>query len=184
MKKFLSVFLAVMMAVSVFAVSLIPAMADNTTVKSPSASPVGPSGPTLEVNGAPAGSDITYTEDEGDYSYKFNYVGGGTLLGWKDNLNDLGLVEGVDYTAVENADGTYTITLISETARSYWDNNQLIVDAIVKLNESTTAATSTNTNDSSKAPATGMSSSVLAGSVAVACAGVAVLAATKKKFSK
>lgn len=184
MKKLLSVILAAMMAVSVFAVSLIPAMAEDT-VNSPTASTAAPTGPTLEVNGVPTDKDITYTKDENNHSYTFNYVGGGLLLGWEENCKDLGLVEGVDYTAVENADGSFTITLISAKAQNYWDTNKIIVDALVDEGESTTATTATTSkNDSSKAPATGMSSSVLAGSVAVACAGIAVLAATKKKFSE
>lgn len=274
MKKFLSVILAAIMTVSVFAVSLIPAMAADS-VNSPTATTATQKGPTIEVNGSPANSDVTYTKDNGKNSYSFNYVGGGSLLGWEnnckqlglvegvdytakqnadgsytitltsekaqeyfnsnklvvnalvdfndnkkgptlevngsptdaditytqdkdndysftfkytgsgslngwtDNLNDLGLVEGVDYTAVQNADGTFTITFISAQAKEYWDNNEVVINAVVDLSNVTTKK-----NDSSKAPATGMSSSVLAGGVAVACAGVAVLAATKKKFSK
>lgn len=178
MKKFLSVLLAVMMTVSVFAVSLIPAMAKDN-VNSPTASTATQTGPTLEVNGVPTDSDITYTKDTGDHSYTFRYVGGGTLLGWEENCKKLGLVEGKDYTAVENADGSFTITFISAQAKEYWDNNEVVVNAVVDL-----SGVTTKKDDSSKAPATGMSSSVLAGSVAVACAGVAVLAATKKKFSK
>ena len=184
MKKFLSVILAVMMAVSVFAISVIPAMAADTVV-SPTASTVAPQGHSLNVNGAPNNGDISYTEDtERPFSYTFTYDGPGDLEGWENNLDDFGLVEGVDYTAVMNEDGSYTITFLTEKAEKYFQNDQLNVNAVVKFDENTTVTAVTNKNDSSKAPATGMSSSVVAGSVAVACAGVAVLAATKKKFSK
>ncbi|MCH5320721.1 MAG: hypothetical protein J1E36_03095 [Eubacterium sp.] len=183
MKKFLSVILAVLMAVSAFAVSVVPAMAD--TVVSPTASTAAKKDPSLHVNGSPASKgDISFTtKTERPFSYTFSYDGPGDLEGWENNLEDLGLVEGVDYTAVENEDGTYTITFLTEKAEKYFRNDQVIVNAVVSFPDGSTT-TVANKNDSSKSPATGMSSSVVAGSVAVACAGVAVLAATKKKLAK
>ena len=79
-----------------------------------------------------------------------------------------------------------TINFISEAANEDWDNGEVVVNALVDFGDGTTAVSvdTTKANDSSKAPATGMSASVVAGSVAVACAGIAVLAATKKKAAK
>lgn len=183
MKKFLSVILAVLMAVSVFAISVVPAMAD--TVVSPTASTAAKKEPNLHVNGSPASKgDISFTtNEERPFSYTFSYDGPGDLQGWENNLEDLGLVEGVDYTAVHNEDGTYTLTFLTAAAEKYFKNDQVIVNAIVTFPDGSTTAV-TNKNDSSKAPATGMSSSVVAGGVAVACAGVAVLAVAKKKLAK
>ncbi len=179
MKKLLSVVLAAMMAVSVFAVSMMPAFAAD--VMSPTASTAESKKPTLEVNGVPTETDINYSPDKDNTStITFTYTGEGTLKGWEENLADLGLSEGTDYTAVMNADGTFTITFISAQANEVWRSGDVVVNAIVDFGSETTKAT-TKKNSSSKAPATGISSSIVAGSVAVAFAGAAVLAATKKK---
>ncbi|MGN1202505.1 MAG: hypothetical protein ACI4RF_04365 [Eubacterium sp.] len=180
MKKLLSVVLAAVMTVSVFAFSVVPAMAE--TVKSPTASTATRKEPTLQVNGVPTTTDIVYSPDkENMSSVTFTYVGEGTLIGWEENLNDLGLAEGTDYTLSFNEDGSLTITFIGDKSNDAWDNGEVIVNALVDFGEGETTAVTAKTDDSSKAPATGMSASVVAGSVAVACAGIAVLAATKKK---
>lgn len=179
MKKLLSVVLAAIMTVSVLAVSVVPAMA--ATVNSPTATTAVNKKPTLEVNGAPTSTDITYSADENNANeVTFSYVGEGTLIGWEDNLESLGLAEGTDYTIAYNEDGSLTVTFISVEAIDAWENGEVVINAIVDLGETGTTAT-TKKNDSSKAPATGMSASLVAGGVAVACAGIAVLAATKKK---
>lgn len=183
MKKLLSVVLAAIMTVSVFALSVVPAMAE--TVNSPTATTATSKKPTLMVNGVPTQSDISYTSsDTVPNVVVFTYAGEGTIVGWEDNLSDLSLVEGEDYTVAYNEDGTLTITFISETAIDEWEAGNITVNAVVEYDEdatTTTSAATTKKNDSSKAPATGMSTAVVASGVAVACAGIAVLAATKKK---
>lgn len=184
MKKLLSVVLAAIMTVSVFALSVIPAMAEDVTVNSPTASTAVSKKPTLMVNGTVTVTDITYSADRGTItSVTFTYVGEGTLTGWEHNLEELGLLDGSDYTVTYNEDGSLTIDFISEEANEEWDDGEVVVNALVDFGEGTTAVTSVTTkkNDSSKAPATGMSASLAAGSVAVVCAGIAVLTAAKKK---
>ena len=177
MKKLLSVVLAAIMTVSVFALSVVPAMAADTVNNAP----------TLMVNGVVTVTDITYTvSGTSVQSVTFRYVGEGTLIGWEHNLQKLGLTESTDYTVVNNADGSLTINFISAAANEDWDNGEVTVNALVDFGDGTTAVQvdTTKANDSSKAPATGISTSLVAGSVAVACAGIAVLAATKKRSAK
>ncbi|MCI9146493.1 MAG: hypothetical protein HFJ97_09110 [Eubacterium sp.] len=177
MKKFLSVMLAAVMAVSVFAVSVIPAMA----APSPTATTATKKGPTTTVNGAINTIDVTYTPDKNDSNkITFEYTGEGTVVGWTNNLAKLGYVEGTDFTAVENPDGTYTITLMNADAIKDFDNGKVIVDVKVKFDTTTTSGP-TKKNDSSKSPGTGIATTVIAGSIAVAGAGIAVLSATKKR---
>lgn len=186
MKKLLSVVLAAIMTVTAFAVSVVPAMAADT-VNSPTATTAVDKEPTLMVNGVVTVTDITYSvSGTSVQSVTFRYVGEGTLTGWEHNLAELGLVAPNDYTIVYNDDGSMTINFISEAANEDWDNGEVVVNALVDFGDGTTAVSvdTTKANDSSKAPATGMSASVVAGSVAVACAGIAVLAATKKKAAK
>lgn len=186
MKKLLSVVLAAIMTVSVFAISVVPAMAADT-VNSPTATTAVDNAPTLMVNGVVTVTDITYTvSGTSVQSVTFRYVGEGTLIGWEHNLQKLGLTESTDYTVVNNADGSLTINFISAAANEDWDNGEVTVNALVDFGDGTTAVQvdTTKANDSSKAPATGISTSLVAGSVAVACAGIAVLAATKKRSAK
>jgi hypothetical protein len=183
MKKLLSVVLAAIMAVSVSVIATIPAMAaSSTVVESPQGEPVSNKKPTLMVNGVVNVTDIKYSAQTGEItSVTFTYEGSGTLTGWEENLAELGLVEGNDYNVIYNEDGSITIEFITDAANDEWDNGTVEVNAIVDLPTTATSTSTTKANSSSKAPATGMSTSVVAGSVAVACAGIAVLAATKKK---
>lgn len=179
MKKLLSIVLAAIMTVSVFALSVVPAFAAD--VHSPTASTAANKGPVTQVNGVNNTTDITFTPDSNDKNkITFTYTGEGTLTGWEHNMDALGFVEGTDYTAVNNNDGSLTIDFITDEAYDAFDTGKVIVNAIVDFGAATTAAPSKK-NDSSKSPETGLSSAVVAGSVAVACAGVAVLAATKKR---
>lgn len=179
MKKLLSVVLAVIMTMSVLAVAAIPAFA----VESPTATTATNKGVTTQVNGVVNTKDVIYSAAQSNpYSVTFKYTGAGTLIGWEENMKALGFVKGVDYdyTAVENKDGTFTVTFISDKAKAAYENGDVIVNALVKF-DSTTSAATTKKNDSSKSPETGIATSVIAGSIAVAGAGIAVLSATKKK---
>lgn len=175
MKKILSVILAVMMSVSALAVAAIPAIA----AESPTATQATDKGPTTQVNGSNNDKDVHYTPNPNNSSeITFEYTGEGTLTGWEDNLNDLGLVEGTDYTKVKNPNGSLTITFLSDKAKDLFNNGDVVVNAIVKF---ATVTTTGAANHSSTSPATGVTTSVIAAGVAVAGAGIAVLAATKKK---
>lgn len=178
MKKLLSIVLSVIMAVSALAVSAVPAMAADT-VKSPTATTVANKKPTLQVNGVETKTDIKYTPD-GNNSTKitFTYVGEGTLIGWEENLEDLGLVEGTDYTIVQNEDGSLTIEFISDEAIDAWENGEVIVNALVEFDKETTTGKG---NKGNKSPKTGASMTAVFGGVAAACACAAVLKASKKR---
>lgn len=180
MKKIISVVIATIMAVSVFAMTAVSAFA--APVNSPTASTATDRKPTLQVNGTPTTTDITYTPDkENSTTIHFVYTGDGKLVGWEDNLKDLGLVEGVDFTATTNSDGSLTIKFITNDAVSHWKNGDVLVNAVVDFGNGQTGTTAVKPNTSNKSPSTGVSTSVIAGSVALAGAGIAVLSAAKKK---
>lgn len=187
MKKIISLVIAAMMAVSMFAVT-IPAMAAN--VSSPTAATLEEGKAKTTVNGETR-QGVTYTVNaQNKKEVTFTYNGEGTFKSWTDNLSSLGLAEGTDYTKVANADGSQTITFISQKAITAWNNGSVVVNAVVEFADATTEvtaeektskATEPKKNSSSKSPATGASSAVMAGAIAAAGAGIAVLAATKKK---
>ena len=169
MKKIISLVIAAMMAVSMFAVT-VPAMAAN--VSSPTAATLEEGKAKTTVNGETR-QGVTYSVNaQTKKSVTFTYNG-----------------EGTDYTKVLNADGSQTITFISQKAITSWNNGSVVVNAVVEFADDTTQATEKDTtkatepkkNSSSKSPATGASSAVMAGAIAAAGAGIAVLAATKKK---
>lgn len=179
MRKFLSVILALMMAVSVFAVASISAFA----VESPTATTAGPTDIIIEINGGDANKDVTYTINEvnGTLVAHFEYNGEGKLIGWNDNLASLSFVAGVDYTRTVESDGSLTLTFISDAAIAAAKNGKVVVNAVVEFPDGQTTTVKVNENDSSKSPSTGVATSVIAGSIAVAGAGIAVLSATKKR---
>lgn len=185
MKKLISMVLSLVMVLAAMAVCAVPAMADD--VLSPTATIAHDKKPILSVNGSTNGTDITYTVDPNNPNkVTFEYNGDGTLVGWEDNLTELGFVEGSDYEAVFNEDGTYTITFISEGAIDAWNEGIVSVNAIVVYDEDDTTASGDKTttgkkDDSHKSPSTGAPTSAIAATVAVAGAGFAVLAATKKR---
>lgn len=181
MKKLISMVLSLVM-VAAMAVCAMPVMADD--VLSPTATTAQNKKPILEVNGSGTDTDITYTVDPTNPNkVTFEYNGDGTLVGWENNLVDeLGFVEGSDYEAIFNEDGTYTITFISEEAIAAWNNGTVKVNALVEYDEDdTTKPSTTKKNGSNKSPSTGAPTSAIAATVAVAGAGFAVLAATKKR---
>lgn len=175
MKKLLSLALAALMAVSAFAVSVVPAMAAET-VNSPSAVVI--VSPVTQVNGVANSADITFTQSVDDpYSVSFTYTGKGILKDWEYNLQTLGFVEGTDYTVSESNDGVLTITFITDDAKAALEADKVIVNAIVDM---TGVDTNADKNDSSKSPDTGVATSAVAGGVALAMAGLAVISAKKK----
>lgn len=175
MKKILSVLVAVIMTVSVLAISSVTAIA----APSPSGSIVEDATPTLQVNGVSNSTDISYTPSSSDQTtITFEYTGAGELTGWETNLEELGYVDGTDYTITENADGTLTIKFISSDALDDFNSGIVVVNAIVDIDNGGSQA---EQNGSNKSPSTGIATSVIAGSVAAAGAGFAVLSATKKR---
>lgn len=184
MKKIMSILMAALMAISVFAVSVVPAMAADNYF-SPTATTAANKNPVLIVNGQATTTDITYSQDESDPNkITFTYTGDSNLTGWEFNFEELGLVEGVDYEITYNEDGTVTVKFISDKAIEAWQNGEIRVEALVEEKPSdeptTDSKTTTKKNDSSKSPSTGVSSSAIAG-IAAAGAGIAVLAAVKKR---
>ena len=94
MKKIVSIIIATMMAISMFAVS-VPAMAEN--VSSPAAVTIADGKVKTTVNGEER-QGVTYKINASKPNeVTFTYNGKGTLKSWSDNLSSLGLVEGTDY---------------------------------------------------------------------------------------
>lgn len=165
MKKLISVVLSLIMAMSVCAACVIPVMAADTVLS--------PSDTTkrttinVEVNGSTS-NDVSYEKDpENDSEITFTYDGDGELIGWEFP----GLEEGVDYEIISQDGNSITIRLLDD------ELSDVTANAIVKYDGKTTKAT-TKKSDKSKSPATG---AVTGSGLAVAGAGVAILAALKKK---
>ena len=137
MKKIVSIIIATMMAISMFAVS-VPAMAEN--VSSPAAVTIADGKVKTTVNGEER-QGVTYKINASKPNeVTFTYNGKGTLKSWSDNLSSLGLVEGTDYTITVNKDGSETISFISRKAVTAWNNGSVVVNAVVDFDEATTKA--------------------------------------------
>ncbi|MGN1328426.1 MAG: hypothetical protein ACI4V4_01865 [Eubacterium sp.] len=188
MKKLLSIILSAIMAVSMCTVAALPVLAADT-VKSPTAAALQNDKATITVNGENR-QGVTYgPSSTNSNEITFRYDGEGTLTGWENNLSALGLAVGTDYTLVQNPDGSLTITFISQAAIDQWNAGNVAINALVDFDEETTEEEieedeeeeTTKKNISSKSPSTGASTTAIAGSVALAGAGIAIIAATKKR---
>lgn len=192
MKKLLSIILSAIMAVSMCTVAALPVLAADS-VKSPTAATLQDNKATVTVNGENR-QGVTYGPSATNPNeITFRYNGEGTLIGWENNLTALGLVEGTDFRAVQNTDGSLTITFLTQKSIELWNEGKVWVNAIVDFGVETTTEEeteeetepeeekTTKKNKSSKSPSTGASTAVIAGSIAAAGAGFAVLAAAKKK---
>lgn len=172
MKKLISVLLSIMMVVAVGAMSVVPAMAANS-----SSITVGSGDQTFTASGAVNGqlttSDVTIKVSESDsYEVRFDYVGKDEFLRWEI----VGLEEG-EYTIVKKEGTTLIIKVNPSVAEA---KREFTANAITKKSAnsgSTTKPSTGNTDKSGTSPSTGAS---VAG-VAVAGAGVALLTALKKK---
>lgn len=172
MKKLISVLLSIMMIVAVGAMSVVPAMAANSSNIT-----VGSGDQTFTasgaVNGQPTTSDVTIKVSDSDsYEVRFDYVGKEEFLRWEI----VGLEEG-EYTIVKKEGTTLIIKVNPSVAES---KREFTANAITKKSAnsgSTTKPSTGNTDKSGTSPSTGAS---VAG-VAVAGAGVALLTALKKK---
>lgn len=163
MKKFISVVLSVIMAVSVMAIATVPAMAAVSPQSTTHSRVVSGS-----VNGSTS-NDISYVVDANDPSkITFTYNGDGNLTGWEFP----GLELGVDYEIVSEDGNTITILLLDEEI-------DVVANATVDLGEDTTETTKKpgKTDNGGTSPNTG---AMTAAGIAVAGAGVAILAALKK----
>lgn len=167
MKKFISVLLSVMMMISIGTISVMPVMAATVNSEEPSA----PIVITGQVNGQ-VSNDVSYEVSPADpMEYTFSYTGNEEFLGWAFD----GLVEGVDYVVISEDGTTITIKLTAAAA-----GKDVIANALTKSaepEEPEEPEEPAKPDDSGKSPSTGAG---LAG-IAVAGAGVALLAASKKK---
>lgn len=172
MKKLVSVLLSIMMVVAVGAMSVVPAMAANSSNIT-----VGSGDQTFTASGAVNGqlttSDVTIRVSDSDsYEVRFDYVGKEEFLRWEI----IGLEEG-EYTIVKKEGTTLIIKVNPSVAEA---KREFTANAITKKSAnsgSTTKPSTGNTDKSGTSPSTGAS---VAG-VAVAGAGVALLTALKKK---
>ena len=166
MKKLISVILSVMMVLSLGALSVMPVMAATVS----SEEPVNPGVVSGQVNGQNS-NDVTFVVSPANpMEYTFTYGGNYEFLGWE--LNGL---EAGDYTVVSENGKTITIQLTASGA-----NKDFVANAKVNAPTTPTTPTTPSTGDkdtSGKSPSTG----VAIGGIAVAGAGVAMLAALKKR---
>lgn len=166
MKKLISVILSVMMVLSLGALSVMPVMAATVS----SEEPVNPGVVSGQVNGQNS-NDVTFVVSPANpMEYTFTYGGNYEFLGWEFN----GLETG-DYNVVSENGKTITIQLTALGA-----NKSFVANAKVNVPTTPTTPTTPSTGDkdtSGKSPSTG----VAIGGIAVAGAGVAMLAALKKR---
>lgn len=167
MKKFISVLLSVMMMISVGAISVMPVMAATVSSEEPFA----PIVITGQVNGN-VSNDVSFEVSPADpMEYTFSYTGNEEFLGWAFE----GLVEGADYTVISEEGTTITIQLTAAASGKDVIANALTRSATEPEEEEPTKPS--KPDDSGKSPSTGAG---LAG-IAVAGAGIVLLAASKKK---
>lgn len=153
MKKIISLVVATMMAVSMMAVSALPAMAADN-VSSPTAAVLQQGKAQTTVNGETK-QGVTYTVDATKASkVTFSYKGEGTFKSWSDNLGSLGLAEGTDYTKTNNADNSLVITFMSQKAITAWNEGKVVVNAIVEFATTTAASTTEATTEATDAKTT------------------------------
>lgn len=166
MKKLISIILSVMMVLSLGALSVMPVMAATVS----SEEPVNPGIVSGQVNGQNS-NDVTFVISPANpMEYTFTYGGNYEFLGWEFN----GLETG-DYNVVSENGKTITIQLTASGA-----NKSFVANAKVNVPTTPTTPTTPSTGDkdtSGKSPSTG----VAIGGIAVAGAGVAMLAALKKR---
>lgn len=153
MKKIISLVIATMMAVSMMAVSALPAMAADN-VSSPTAAVLQQGKAQTTVNGETK-QGVTYTVDTTKArKVTFSYNGEGTFKSWSDNLGSLGLAEGTDYTKATNADNSIVITFMSQKAITAWNEGKVVVNAIVEFATTTAASTTEATTEATDAKTT------------------------------
>lgn len=161
MKKFISIVLSMIMAVSVATMATIPAMAAVSPQTTTHARVING-----EVNGS-SSSDVTYTPDSSDPNkLTFTYDGDLELDHWEFP----GLTAGTDYEILSEDGNSITILILN-------DNADVLANAIVKGAPTTKKAKPGKKDNGSTSPKTG---AVTAAGIAVAGAGFAILAALKK----
>ncbi len=159
MKKFISIVISVIMAVSAMTMATIPALAAQSPQSTTQSRVV-----SVEVNGS-SSTEVTYSPDSNDpNNMTFTYTGTYDLEGWEFP----GLVEGVDYDILSQEGNSITIVIYNEDAN-------VIANALVSKSEEPTKPTKPDNGPTS--PDTG---AMTAAGIAVAGAGVAILAALKK----
>lgn len=160
MKKFISIVLSMIMAISVMTMASIPAMAAVSPQTTTSSKVING-----QVNGSTS-AEVTYTPDSNDPNkVTFSYNGTGDFDHWEFP----GLTEGVDYEIISEDGNPITIKILNPDA-------DIVANAIVK-GESTTKKKPGKKDNGSTSPKTG---AMTAAGIAVAGAGFAILAALKK----
>lgn len=170
MKKIISLVLSLVMAISVGAMATIPAMAKDVVSPHSTTKAVDIS---TKVNGSTS-KDITYNRDKNDENViTFTYNGKGNLTGWEFP----GMKEGKDYVVTSEEGNSITIELIN----GY--DGKVVANALVDNGSETTKGNKETTKKTDKKSTSPKTGAVSAAGIAVAGAGVAMLAALKKKSS-
>lgn len=170
MKKIISLVLSLVMAISVGAMATIPAMAKDVVSPHSTTKAVDIS---TKVNGSTS-KDITFNRDKDDENViTFTYNGNGNLTGWEFP----GMKEGKDYVVTSEEGNSITIELIN----GY--DGKVVANALVDNGSETTKGNKETTKKTDKKSTSPKTGAVSAAGIAVAGAGVAMLAALKKKSS-
>lgn len=170
MKKIISLVLSLVMAISVGAMATIPAMAKDVVSPHSTTKAVDIS---TKVNGSTS-KDLTFNKDKDDENViTFTYNGKGNLTGWEFP----GMKEGKDYVVTSEEGNSITIELIN----GY--DGKVVANALVDNGSETTKGNKETTKKTDKKSTSPKTGAVSAAGIAVAGAGVAMLAALKKKSS-
>lgn len=173
MKKFISVIMSMIIAASVCSMAVLPVMAKTVASPSDIEQEITIK---VQVNNSST-TEVVYDRD-GD-QITFNYTGDGNITGWEFP----GMVLGVDYEIVAESDDhkSVTIELLKDEEGNYIYDGVVTARALVEEEAATTKPSkpsTANTDKDSTSPKTG---AVSAAGIAVAGAGVAILAALKKR---
>ena len=165
MKKLLSIILSAVMLLSVSVAAVNVFAATNSSIETTTPANLNI---TVQVNGKTT-KDITYEKDkDNDRIITFTYTGKGKFIRWEFP----GLVEGRDYRILTDGNASNPITI--EIINGY--EGDVIANAIVE--EEGSEETTAKPNPDKVSPKTG---AVAASSIAAMGAGVAILAAARKK---
>ncbi len=184
MRKIISAISLIAIAVMLFTVSV------SANIISPTASTIHIKDPYMMENHHYPTDHVIFTP-EGNKGI-FTYIGEDNIEYWIHNLDELSLVENVDFTITQK-DDKLIIEFLTQKAEQIFESGDYIIDAITdKLPDTSTTtspiqpSSSDQSNTSKKtdpvSPDTGSSSAApISGLVALAGAGAVVLLLSKRK---
>ncbi|MGN0531774.1 MAG: hypothetical protein ACI4IN_03150 [Eubacterium sp.] len=172
MKKFISIIMSMIIAASVCSMAVLPVMAKTVASPSDIEQEITIK---VQVNNSDT-KEVVYDRDSDQIT--FTYTGDGNITGWEFP----GMVLGVDYEIVAESDDhkSITIELLKDEEGNYIYDGVVTARALVE-DEASTEPSKPSTDNKDKDSTSPKTGAVSAAGIAVAGAGVAILAALKKR---